>query len=86
MMPAQNQSAGEERNTPHPSTHCGKILAHLQEGKTLTGMVALNLFGCWALAQRIKNLRDDGYPIKTTMVKTPTGKHIAEYSLEVSKS
>jgi hypothetical protein len=89
MQPVLTQSTGLNGNTTsvsHPNSQCSKILAHLQEGKTLTGMDALTLFGCWALAQRVKELRDDGHPIKTTMIKTPSGKHIAEYSLEQGSS
>jgi hypothetical protein len=87
MMPVLTQSTGNDGNTTsvsHPKSQCERILAYLQEGKTLTGMDALNLFGCWALAQRVKNLRDAGHAVKTRMVKTPSGKHVAEYSLEGS--
>jgi hypothetical protein len=75
MQPVLTQSTGLNGNTTsvsHPNSQCSKILAHLQEGKTLTGMDALTLFGCWALAQRVKELRDDGHPISRGQANEPT--------------
>jgi hypothetical protein len=57
------------------------ILTSLKEGYKLTELKMLDMFGAMAGAQRIANLRDDGHPIQTKMIKTRTGKHIAEYSL-----
>lgn len=45
------------------------IKKHLVSGKTLTGLEALKLFGCYRLSARIQNLRDEGLNIKTIMVE-----------------
>ena len=37
------------------------ILNHLRDGNSITPLEALNLFGCLSLAQRIHNLKRDGY-------------------------
>ena len=41
-----------------------KIKAHLQNGKKITPIDALNLYGCFRLSAIIFNLRQNGYPIK----------------------
>ena len=61
------------------------ILEYLLDNESITPLEALNLFGCLSLAQRIKNLRDDGHPIKTTMVRTAKNKMIASYSYDHSE-
>lgn len=59
-----------------------EILAHLQSGQSITAMQALEDFGCFRLAARIKNLRDKGHLIKTEQIVTRrTKKHVARYSL-----
>lgn len=57
------------------------ILAHLQQGNTITGIEALNDFGCFRLPARIKELKDQGHKITSEMIKLPNGKHIARYKL-----
>lgn len=56
------------------------ILQHLRHD-TITAFEALQLYGCFRLAARIKDLREAGHQIHTTMIEVPTGKRIAEYSL-----
>ena len=46
-------------------TQCEQILKHLQTRGTLTPIDALNEYGCFRLAARIKDLRDSGYDIVT---------------------
>jgi len=57
------------------------ILYHLEHGNSLTPIDALSLFKTFRLAARIENLRKKGYPIKTIMKETATGKKVAEYKL-----
>jgi hypothetical protein len=57
-----------------------RILKYLKEGNRITPLNALILFNCMSLAQRIKDLKDDGHFISTTMIKTKSGKRVAEYS------
>lgn len=57
------------------------ILALLHQGP-ITALDALQQAGCLRLAARIADLRQQGYEITTEDFKTPTGKHIARYSLK----
>ena len=58
------------------------ILRHLQSGKTITPLEALNLYGCYRLGARIWELRDEGYKIKSENVKQGK-KTFASYELIV---
>lgn len=58
-----------------------QIQKHLEKGKSLTAIQALNKYGCFRLAARIADLRNDGMNIKTTIVKLKNNKHIATYSM-----
>lgn len=65
-----------------PKSKKGKILKHLQAGKTITPYIALSQFSHFRLASCICRLRDEGFNITTTM-KTNTFKEpFAEYNLE----
>ena len=57
------------------------ILTALKEGRMLTPIDALQEFGCFRLAARIKDLRDSGYDIRTEEVKEGT-KTFARYYLK----
>jgi hypothetical protein len=61
-----------------------KILSHLRKN-TLTGLQALQFFGCMRLASRINELRQAGNVILTTFIKLENGKRIAKYSLKGHK-
>lgn len=57
------------------------VLSHLKAGHTITPMEALAKFGCMRLAARIKDLRQSGHHIATTMeLDERTGKRWARYS------
>ena len=58
-----------------------QIQKHLEKGKSLTAIQALNKYGCFRLAARIADLRNDGMNIKTTIVKLKNNKQIASYSM-----
>lgn len=69
-------------NEKTANTQREKILAHLKSGKTITAMEALNQFGCFRLAARIKELKDKGHCIVTRMILTKhSKKRVAEYKL-----
>ena len=55
------------------------ILRHLLEGRTLTPLNALNLYGTMRLAARVHNLKAAGHDIKAQIIKLPSGKHICRY-------
>lgn len=61
-------------------TQAAQILAHLKKGRTVTPLEAAMRFGCMCLAERIRDLRDDGHKIETTIIKA-NGKRFARYSL-----
>jgi hypothetical protein len=61
-------------------TQTQQILEHLQSGKTITPIDALNLYGSFRLGARILEIRKQGYNV-VTKVKTQGKKHFAEYSL-----
>ncbi len=56
------------------------IRAHLESGKSITPIDALALYGCFRLAARINDLRNDGLEIETT-IEQQGDKRYARYSL-----
>jgi len=58
-----------------------RILAHLQSGRTLTALEALEWFKCFRLASRVCDLRKAGYDVQKRTIKTNSGKSVAEYYL-----
>ena len=72
---------GAEQETHRRPTQAGKILAHLQAGNRITALDALQQFGCFRLAARIHELRNQGWQIAERMVETGGGKRVAEYSI-----
>ena len=76
----------EPRQTHHPVRAIGnkqnaKILAHLNEGRSITALEALNLYGCFRLASRIHDLRKAGIDVKVGEHTTSEGKKVARYYL-----
>lgn len=57
------------------------IKAWLLNGKSITPIEALNMFGCFRLSARIANLREEGMPVVTDMV-TINEKRVARYYLQ----
>lgn len=55
-------------------------MAHLQSGKSITPLEALNLYGCFRLGARIWDLRNEGYDIEMELVNY-NGKRFACYHL-----
>ena len=57
-----------------PKTTKLELLAfHLLEGKSITGLEAIKLFGYYRLSDGILKLRDRGWNIKTDMVQIDNG-------------
>ena len=59
-----------------------QIADYLNKGKKLTPIDALNKFGCFRLAARIADLRNDGMNIVTKTIKLENKKQIAQYSVK----
>lgn len=64
-------------------SQCLSILRHLQRGKSINPLQALNQYGCFRLGARIYDLKQRGYLIEKRMVKTANGKKYAEYSMRI---
>ena len=78
-MKKTNDEFFQEKKT---ETQKSNILAHLKEGKTITPLEALNLYGCFRLAAIIFLIKKDcGVDIETKRVKTANGKYVAQYKL-----
>ena len=59
-----------------------QIADYLNKGKKLTPIDALNKFGCFRLAARIADLRNEGMNIVTNTIKLDNKKQIAQYWLK----
>jgi hypothetical protein len=59
-----------------------QIADYLNKGKKLTPIDALNKFGCFRLAARIADLRNEGMNIVTRTIKLDNNKQIAQYWLK----
>lgn len=57
------------------------ILDHMRKGNTITGIEALDLFGCFRLPARIADLKKVGHIISSKMIKLSNGKRVAQYEL-----
>jgi hypothetical protein len=57
-----------------------EILSYMAKGSAITPMDALKKFGCFRLASRINELRNDGHKIHRIM-KERNGKRFASYYL-----
>ena len=62
-------------------SQCDDILRHLQSGRSITPLEALEKYGCFRLGGRIYDLKQRGHNIVTDMV-TKNGKRFASYRLE----
>ena len=60
---------------------CDMILDHLNTHGHITALEALNLYGCFRLAARINDLKNQGHSISSEPWVTPGGAKIAKYSL-----
>lgn len=58
------------------------IKGWLLNGYSLTQLEALNQFGCFRLAARIADLRDQSLNVVTDMVTLENGKRVARYFIK----
>jgi len=66
---------------PSPESQCGRLLAHLRAGNSITPYDAYQIAGILACHSRISELRKLGYQIRCELVKTQSGKVVGKYSL-----
>lgn len=67
--------------SPSATSQCTLIEQHLRQGKAITPIEALNLYGCFRLGARIFDLKDQGLDIVTEII-TNGRKRYAQYSLK----
>ena len=76
--------------TAQKSTQRIRVMQHLKEGKTLTSLEALRLYGIMRLPNRISELRRRGEQIEkqTIIVRNKYGEavRVAQYRLKADKS
>ena len=77
--------ANINENYESSQSQCARIKAWLEDGHTITGLEAINKFGCIRLASRINDLRNRGVEIHKEMITLDNGKRVAQYSLKVVK-
>lgn len=65
---------------PAAETQLGTLLQALQRGEKLTVAQALTQYGCYALSQRMGDLKRMGWPVLTSTITTNSGKRVAQYS------
>jgi len=58
------------------------ILKALKSGEKLTGLEIVQRFNCLNYTGRISDLRREGHPIRTDMVKLRSGKYVGVYSIK----
>lgn len=62
-----------------------RILNYLKEYKTITQLEAINVFWDWRLSAKIYQLKKEGYPIKTEMIKVKradgSDAYVSKYTL-----
>lgn len=63
-----------------------QVLNYLKTGKILTPIEALDMFGCFRLAARIYELKDNGWPIHCERKPTDDKKIVGHYSLNLDKN
>ena len=62
-----------------------RILNYLKEHKTITQLEAINVFWDWRLSAKIYQLKKEGHPIKTEMIKVKradrSDAYVSKYTL-----
>ena len=62
-------------------TQYSKVLAHLVDVGSITGLEALDLYRVRSLPRRIADLRENGFQIKSEWKKDRLGQRYVRYSL-----
>ncbi|MFQ0999757.1 helix-turn-helix domain-containing protein [Gilliamella sp. BG6] len=71
-------------NNESTQSQCKNILRHLQSGKTINPLQALNEYCCFRLGARIYDLKKRGHSINSRMIRAKNGKKYDEYSMRVN--
>lgn len=62
-------------------TQNSRVLRHLEAGKAITPLEALEKWGIFRLGARVWDLKQMGYRIRSQLVTNAHGKRFARYSL-----
>ena len=73
----------EERNSNH--TQRWLVQTHLESGRTITALEALQKYGIGRLAARVLELRSTQCPVQSRRLQLDNGKRVAEYFMEVAQ-
>ena len=68
-----------------PGSQCARILDHLRKGRPLTVASAVRLYDSYALSQRVGELKRRGHRIHSAIVKVPSGKRLAVYTMDLPR-
>ena len=63
-------------------TQCERLLAHFNDGKSITSLKAYLEFGITQLGTRLSELEEKGHRFARPRIKTESGKTVCSYSLE----
>lgn len=74
-------AAVAECRLPKKGTQHWTLLLALQAGERLTVAKALTEYGCYALSQRMGELKKMGWPIRSRTIETQGGARVSEYWL-----
>jgi hypothetical protein len=66
-------------------TQQDRVLIHLKKNRSITGLEALGLYGCYRLSDCIFKLRGKGHKIDTELVEREAGKPYARYRLRSAR-
>lgn len=69
-------------NEESSASQASRILDYMLRGHRITGIEALELFGCFRLPARIADIRERGFPVESKFVDTPSGKRVKSYWIE----
>lgn len=69
----------ENPNAETSASQCARMLVYMKAGNKITGLEAVNLFGCICLPRRIKDLKERGVDIKDEWIVTESGKRVKRY-------
>ena len=79
-------NTNENLNEKSSQSQASRILAYMQQGNRITGIEALELFGCFRLPARIADIRDRGYEIKSETITLRNGKRVKDYWMEIAQA
>lgn len=69
-------------NESESQAQCAQILKALKNGEKITQLEAYSRFNCTRLGARIYDLKQRGHNIISERITVPSGKRVAQYSLE----